>query len=78
MFELLCNPELMPEWDMLVKGASYLSSAVDEAGRCQVATLRVVYGLPGARGCGARTHACMHALHARPAGADTHTPRADA
>jgi hypothetical protein len=51
VFELLANLELMPEWDMLFKEATYLSYDRDPAGRCDVATIHLVYGLPGACVC---------------------------
>eukprot|EP00775_Hariotina_reticulata_P006458 gene6458-6687_t len=47
VFELLCNTELIPEWDVLYKGARYLSIIKDAAGRCEVGYIHMVYGLPG-------------------------------
>jgi hypothetical protein len=47
VFELLCNLSLIPEWDVLWKSGRYLSFAADPAGRCEVAYMHVVYGLPG-------------------------------
>ncbi len=47
VFELLCNFGLIPEWDVLFKSGRYLSFARDPAGRCEVAYLHIVYGLPG-------------------------------
>lgn len=47
VFELLCNLSLIPEWDVLFKSGRYLSFAADPAGRCEVAYLHIVYGLPG-------------------------------
>lgn len=44
-FELVCNPELIPEWDMLFKGVNVLGFAADDG--VEVAYLRIVYGLPG-------------------------------
>ncbi|WIA30087.1 hypothetical protein OEZ86_000182 [Tetradesmus obliquus] len=48
VFELLCNLELIPEWDMLFKGARYLDFAREPSGHCEVATIHLSYGLPGA------------------------------
>lgn len=47
VFELLTNFGLIPEWDVLFKSGHYLSYAVDPAGRCEVAYIHIVYGLPG-------------------------------
>lgn len=47
VFDLLCNMDLIPEWDMLYKGAKYLTFARDPSGRCEVGDIHVVYGLPG-------------------------------
>lgn len=47
VFELLCNLDLIPEWDMLYKGAKYLNFIRDPAGRCEVGYIHLVYGLPG-------------------------------
>jgi len=47
VFELLCNTELIPEWDVLYKGARYLSIIKDAAARCEVGYIHMVYGLPG-------------------------------
>lgn len=49
VFELLCNFGLIPEWDVLFKSGRYLTYACDPAGRCEVAHLHIVYGLPGER-----------------------------
>jgi hypothetical protein len=46
-FELLTNFSLIPEWDVLFKSGRYLSYAADPAGRCEVAYIHIVYGLPG-------------------------------
>lgn len=47
VFELLCNFGLIPEWDVLFKSGQYLTFASDPAGRCEVAHIHIVYGLPG-------------------------------
>lgn len=47
VFELLCNWGVIPEWDVLFKSGRYLSYARDPAGRCEVAYIHIVYGLPG-------------------------------
>ena len=47
VFELLCNFSLIPEWDVLFKSGRYLSYVCDPAGRCEVAYIHIVYGLPG-------------------------------
>lgn len=47
VFELLCNIELIPEWDMLFKGAKYLSYATESSDNVEVAYIHLVYGLPG-------------------------------
>lgn len=46
-FELLCNLQLIPEWDMLFKGAKYLNFASSADGAVEVGHLHIVYGLPG-------------------------------
>jgi hypothetical protein len=48
VFELLCNFSVIPEWDVLFKSGRYLSYVRDPAGRCEVAYIHIVYGLPGA------------------------------
>ncbi|GBF89469.1 hypothetical protein Rsub_02041 [Raphidocelis subcapitata] len=45
VFDALSNTGLVPQWDLLFKGAEYI--AYERAGAVETARLRVVYGLPG-------------------------------
>ncbi len=50
-FELVCNVDLVTEWDMTFKSARYLQHSRDDAAGVEVGYLHIVYGLPGGLGC---------------------------
>jgi hypothetical protein len=45
--ELVCNVDLVTEWDMTFKSARYLQHSRDDAAGVEVSYLHIVYGLPG-------------------------------
>lgn len=46
-FELVCNLDMIPRWDMLYKNGKIMNYDVDFDGCCEVGYLHMVYGVPG-------------------------------